>query len=71
MAVLAVVSLTVVVMFLLMDSEGSSAGLAGVSAKGGANELLVEYYGAAGRAYPAYVTLALIPAMVRAVRRMR
>jgi hypothetical protein len=28
---------------------------------------MLEYYGAAGRAYPAYVTLALLPAMVRAV----
>jgi hypothetical protein len=28
----------------------------------------VEYYGAAGRAYPSYVSLVLLPAMVRAVR---
>jgi hypothetical protein len=28
----------------------------------------VEYYGAAGRAYPSYVSLVLVPAMVRAVR---
>ena len=68
MAVLALISLTVVVMFLLMDTEGSSAGLQAVSAKGGTNALLVEYYGAAGRAYPAYVSLVLLPAMVRAVR---
>jgi hypothetical protein len=27
----------------------------------------VEYYGAAGRAYPSYVALVLLPAMVRAV----
>ena len=27
----------------------------------------MEYYGAAGRAYPAYVSLVLLPAMVRAV----
>lgn len=68
MAVLALISLTVVVMFLLMDTEGSSAGLQAVSAKGGTNALLVEYYGAAGRAYPTYVSLVLLPAMVRAVR---
>lgn len=68
MAVLALISLTVVVMFLLMDTEGSTAGLQAVSAKGGTNALLVEYYGAAGRAYPAYVSLVLLPAMVRAVR---
>ena len=29
--------------------------------------LLVEYYGAAGRLYPAYVMLALLPAMLRTV----
>lgn len=28
----------------------------------------MEYYGAAGRAYPAFVSLALLPPMVRAVR---
>jgi len=68
MAVLALVSLAVVVVFLLIDSEGSSAGLARISAKGSTDALLVEYYGAAGRAYPAYVSLVLLPAMVRAVR---
>ena len=39
-----------------------------VSAKDSRNGLLVEYYGAAGRAYPAYVSLVLLPAMVRASR---
>jgi hypothetical protein len=68
MAVLALVSLAVVTGFLLIDSGGSSAGLAHISAKGGTDALLVEYYGAAGRAYPAYVSLVLLPAMVRAVR---
>jgi len=68
MAVLALVSLAVVVVFVLIDSEGSSAGLARISAKGSTDALLVEYYGAAGRAYPAYVSLVLLPAMVRAVR---
>ena len=67
MAVLALVSLAVVVVFLMIDSDGSSAGLANIAAKGGTDALLVEYYGAAGRAYPAYVSLVLLPAMVRAV----
>jgi hypothetical protein len=39
-----------------------------ISARGGTDALLVEYYGAAGRAYPAFVSLVLLPAMVRAVR---
>jgi hypothetical protein len=68
MAVLALVSLAVVIVFLMIDSDGSSAGLANIAARGGTDALLVEYYGAAGRAYPAYVSLVLLPAMVRAVR---
>lgn len=68
MAVLAVISLAVVGVFLMMDSAGSSSGLAQISARGGTDAVLVEYYGAAGRAYPAYVSLVLLPAMVRAVR---
>ena len=66
-AALALTSLTVIVVFLMMDTAGSSVGLAGVSAKDSRNGLLVEYYGAAGRAYPAYVALVLLPAMARAV----
>ncbi|HJW01272.1 MAG TPA: hypothetical protein VJ617_19460 [Arthrobacter sp.] len=68
MAVLAVVSLAVIGVFLMMDSAGSSSGLTQISARGGMDAVLVEYYGAAGRAYPAYVSLVLLPAMVRAVR---
>lgn len=68
MAVLGLTSLIVVVVFLMMDTAGSSAGMAAVSAKDSPNGLLVEYYGAAGRAYPAYVSLVLLPAMVLACR---
>ena len=65
MVVLGAASVVVMVVFLMMDTAGSSAGLAEVSAKDVRNAALVEYYGAAGRLYPAYVTLALLPAMVR------
>jgi hypothetical protein len=68
MAVLALASLTVLVVFLMMDTAGSSAGMGSVSAKDARHGVLVEYYGAAGRAYPVYVSLVLLPAMVRAVR---
>ncbi|WP_255770396.1 hypothetical protein [Pseudarthrobacter sulfonivorans] len=68
MAVLALTSLIVMAVFLMMDTAGSSAGLVAVSAKDSRNGLLVEYYGAAGRAYPAYVALVLLPAMASAVR---
>lgn len=67
-AILAVISVALLVLFALMDTEGSSAGMATVSVKDERNALLVEYYGAAGRAYPAYVCLALLPALLRAVR---
>ena len=60
--------MAVVVVFLMMDTAGSSAGLIGVYDKDARNAALVEYYGAAGRLYPAYITLALLPAMVRTVR---
>ena len=64
-AVLGAASVVVVAVFLMMDTAGSSAGLVAVFAKNDRNAALVEYYGAAGRLYPAYVTLALLPAMVR------
>ncbi|WP_445155195.1 hypothetical protein ACTWLI_02860 [Arthrobacter sp. Hor0625] len=65
----AVLSSAVVIgFFLMMDTTGSSAGLVDVAAKSGRNRALVEYYGAAGRLYPSFVLLALLPAMVRTVR---
>lgn len=68
MAVLLVVSLLTVGVFFLMDTAGSSAGLNAVAAKDHRHGVLVEYYGAAGRAYPSYVSLVLLPAMVRAAQ---
>jgi hypothetical protein len=65
--VLALISVAVAGLFLLMDSTGSSSGLHSIYLKGGPNAILVEYYGAAGRAYPAYAALVLLPTMVRAV----
>jgi hypothetical protein len=38
-----------------------------VASRSTQNTHLVEYYGAAGRTYPAYVSLILLPAMVKAV----
>jgi hypothetical protein len=68
MLVLLAVSVVLVGVFFMMDTAGSSAGLKAISDKDGRNFALVEFYGAAGRAYPAYVGLALVPAMVRAVQ---
>lgn len=61
-------SVAVVVAFLMMDTAGSSAGLTAVYAKDARDAALVEYYGAAGRLYPAFITLTLLPAMIRTVR---
>ncbi|SFU13299.1 hypothetical protein [Arthrobacter sp. ov118] len=66
--VAAAASAAVVAVFLLMDTSGSSAGMTGIFAKDPRNAALVEYYGAAGRLYPAYVTAALFPAMLRTFR---
>ncbi|MEE9097441.1 hypothetical protein [Pseudarthrobacter phenanthrenivorans] len=68
MVVLIAVSVVMVALFFMMDTSGSSAGLVAISGKDARHFALVEYYGAAGRAYPAYVALALLPSMVRAVR---
>lgn len=67
-AVAAAASVAVVAVFLMMDTAGSSAGMTGVYDKDARHAALVEYYGAAGRLYPAYITLALLPAMARTVR---
>lgn len=69
MLALGLISAVLVVCFVLMDTSGSSAGLVDVAAKNQQNALLVEYYGAAGRAYPAYVCLAILPGMLRTIRR--
>jgi hypothetical protein len=68
MLVLLAVSVVMVALFFSMDTAGSSAGLSAISGKDPRHFALVEYYGAAGRAYPAYVVLTLLPAMVRAAR---
>jgi hypothetical protein len=68
MLVLLAVSAVMVALFFAMDTAGSSAGLSAISGKDARHFALVEYYGAAGRAYPAFVALVLVPAMVHAVR---
>jgi len=67
MVALLAISLVMTILFFLADTAGSSAGLSATSGKSERNFVLVEYYGAAGRAYPSYVSVVLIPAMVRAV----
>jgi hypothetical protein len=65
--VFGLVAAVMVAFFAMMDSSGSSAGLVAVSKRSSQDAQLVEYYGAAGRAYPAYASMVLLPAMLRAV----
>ena len=51
------------VTFLLMDTRVSSAGLQDL-ADTGRNAALAPFYAAAGRSYPAFVSLVLLPALL-------
>jgi len=65
---LAAACLAVTVTFLLMDTAGSSAGLEAHSDDGGLNAALAPIYAAAGRSYPAFVSLILLPPLLAAIR---
>ena len=65
---LAVSAAVAAVTFFLMDTRGSSTGLLGIADQGGRNAILAPFYAAAGRAYPAYVSLALLPALLATMR---
>lgn len=58
----------VTVTFLLMDTRESSAGLLGVEDSGGTNALLAPYYAAAGRTYPAFIAVILMPPLLAITR---
>ena len=65
---LAVSAAAVAVTFFLMDTRGSSAGMLGITDNGGRNAVLAPFYAAAGRTYPAFVSLALLPALLATTR---
>lgn len=69
MLALGVISAVLVACFVLMDTAGSAVGMTGLESRSGQNAALLQYYAAAGRAYPAFVCLAILPGMLRAVRR--
>lgn len=54
--------------FALMDTRGSAVGLLGIADNGGHNVVLAPFYAAAGRTYPAFVSLALLPALLATAR---
>ncbi len=67
LAVLAAIVLVTAVTFVLADTAGSSTGLTGLPLRSAANARLIEVYAAAGRVYPGFVALCLVPATARAV----
>ncbi len=65
---LAVSAAAVAATFFLMDTRGSSAGMLEITDNGGRNAVLAPFYAAAGRTYPAFVSLALLPALLATTR---
>lgn len=65
---LALSAAAVAVIFFLMDTRGSSVGMLGITDNGGHNAALAPFYAAAGRTYPAFVSLALLPALLATAR---
>lgn len=65
---LALSAAAVAVTFFLMDTRGSSAGMLDLTDSGGRNAVLAPFYAAAGRTYPAFVSLALLPALLATTR---
>lgn len=66
--VLALACLAVAVTFFLMDTRESSVGPLGVTDSGGPDAGLIPYYAAAGRTYPAFVSLVLLPPLLATVK---
>jgi hypothetical protein len=67
LAVLAGIAAVTTVTFLLADTAGSSTGLTGLPLRSEANAQLIGLYATAGRVYPAFVAVCLVPATLRAV----
>jgi hypothetical protein len=66
-AVLTIVGVATVVLFLLADTAGSATGLAMLPSRSPENALLIEWYAAAGRLYPAFVAACILPATCLAI----
>lgn len=66
LAMLGLFSAALVTIFLAMDSSGSSLGLAEVGGTSARNAALLPFYWAVARGYPVYVSLALLPCLLRA-----
>jgi hypothetical protein len=60
--------LAVAAIFVLMDTQGSSTGLKDLAGDGGRNAALAPFYAAAGRSYPAFISIILMPPLLHAIR---
>jgi hypothetical protein len=60
--------LAVAAIFVLMDTQGSSSGLLDLRDSGVRNAVLAPFYAAAGRTYPAFVSVVLMPPLLDAIR---
>jgi hypothetical protein len=68
LAVLAIFSVALVTVFLMMDAAASSVRFQDAGAVSPRNEALLPFYWAAARGYLAYVSLVLLPALLRSVK---
>jgi hypothetical protein len=68
LAMLAIFAAALVTVFLLMEPAASSVRFRDAGAVSDRNEALLPYYWAAARGYLAYVSLALLPALLRSVK---
>jgi hypothetical protein len=68
LAMLGIFAAALVTVFLLMDPAASSVRFRDAGAVSARNEALLPYYWAAARGYLAYVSLALLPALLRSVK---
>ena len=67
MGVLAVIGIATVILFLLADTVGTATGLSGLRFTSPQNAALIESYAAAGRLYPSYVAVCILPATFLAI----
>lgn len=67
LGVLAVIGIATVVLFLLADTTGSVTGLATLPSRSPENATLIESYAAAGRLYPSFVAVCILPATFLAI----
>lgn len=65
LCVLGLFSAALVTLFVLMDPSASSPGMAEASGRSRRNADLLPFYWATARGYPTYVSLALLPLLVR------